>query len=380
MQKNTKKRLKKGLFSGVGVVLAAVLIGTAGTPKWERFFYTTAVISAGLQRPIAGMSALSNALSAANSEQEPLTTTPSSTQGTSATDTTTITTTTTTKRPINTETLPTIPVPENKGDGGKILEQTLSAGTQFVNGVAIRNRSRVSISLEKEANSPSTFVLSEKDGPKVLIVHTHTTENYMLYEADFYNNEDAQRERDEQKNVCAVGAMLAKRLNQSGIKTLHDTTQHDYPKYSGAYTRSSQTVQDYLKQYPTIQVVVDLHRDSIMQNTTDKIKPTVTVNGQKAAQMMFVMGVADTAASPHPNWRENLHFSMELQRAMHTTYEGIMRPISLTNSRYNQHLSSAYLLVEMGSDANTLAEAVYSAQLLGDTMAELMLSKKDERN
>ena len=280
--------------------------------------------------------------------------------------------------PFNEEAEDTYVIPENKGDGGQISEQQMTSGSKFVNGVAIRDRSsNEDLSLEKEAVIPPELVIEDTDAPQVLIVHTHTTETYMPYYAGYYNDGDTPRSTDESKNVAAVGRAITAQLQAAGIGVIHDTTVHDYPKYTGAYTRSSETVEKNLKKYPSIKVVLDVHRDGIMLDDTTKIKPTTKVNGKKAAQMMLVMGVKDTKDIPHPNWQENLHFAMALQSNLHTAYPGLVRPISCVDSRYNQHMCSAYILIEMGSEANTLGEAIYSGQLLGKQLGELLNSLKE---
>lgn len=376
MHRLTGKTLRR-----VGATLVSVsgvlwMLWLSGSGDGVQTLQTAALISAGLQQPEAGLAALADTLSSTTSAAALRTTSApavsSSTVGTSRTTART----TAGGGSLSPLSAPSQAVPENCGTGGKILSQMLSAGTEFVNGVAIRNRSRVTVSLQKEATAPLEFRLSADKGPKVLIVHTHTTESYMLYDAGFYNAGDAERTRDTTRNVCAVGDAVARELEARGIGVVHDRTFHDDPRYRGAYTRSEETVKRNLKEHPTIQVVLDLHRDCIMRNDTDKIKPTVTVAGKKAAQMMMVMGVADTASSPHPKWRENLHLAMALQSRLSQVQEGLVRPISLTNSRYNQHLSSGYMLVEMGSDANTLAEAMYSGSLLGQSLAQVMLDSQ----
>lgn len=361
------KKTGSTLLGLSGVTAVLLFSGSAGLSQW---CCTAVFVSAGLQQPAAGMSMLADSLTTAATAPS---TTTSSAKATASAEITTAATRTT----AVTQTVPAQAPPGEKGDGGKLLEQTLTPGSTFVNHVAIRNKSRTEISLEQEANAPLEFRLSDEAGPKVLIVHTHTTESYMLYDAGYYNSGDAERSKDESLNVCAVGEAVAAQLKAAGIEVIHDTTIHDHPQYQGAYTRSQETVKKNLEQYPTIQVVLDLHRDCIMKNDTDKVKPTTEINGKKAAQIMMVMGVTSTESSPHPNWKQNLHFAMALQRSIRLAYPELARPISLTNTRYNQHLSTGYLLVEMGSDGNTLEEAVYSGQLLGQKLAEVMISTKE---
>ena len=205
----------------------------------------------------------------------------------------------------------------------------------------------------------------------MLIVHTHTTESYMTYDAGYCNPSDRARTRDHKKNVCAVGEAVRLTLAEEGIAAIHDTTVHDSPVYSGAYSRSAATARAYLEKYPTIRVVLDLHRDAVMEGDA-VVKPTATVNGRKAAQMMLITGVVSTDALPHPQWQDNLTLSTRLHQALCGVSPDLMRPLNTVASRYNQHLSAGWLLVEMGAEGNTVAEAVYAGQILGRTLATLL--------
>ena len=122
---------------------------------------------------------------------------------------------------------------------------------------------------------------------------------------------------------------------------------------------------------PSIQVVLDIHRDAVLDNGA-VVKPTATVNGRKAAQMMLITGVVSTDALPHPDWRENLTLSTHLQRALDQVSPDLMRPLNTVASRYNQHLSPGWILVEVGAEGNTVEEAVYSGQILAQTLAKLL--------
>ena len=135
--------------------------------------------------------------------------------------------------------------------------------------------------------------------------------------------------------------------------------------------RSAATVEKNLQQYPSIQIVLDLHRDAITDGST-LVKPTVTVNGRKAAQMMLIAGVVSTKALPNPNCRQNLALAAQWQRALTAVNPDLMRPLSTVASRYNQNLCPGYLLVEVGAEGNTVAEAAYSGELLAKTLLELL--------
>ncbi len=280
------------------------------------------------------------------------------------------------------EALPDLPVvnrpvlsvtpPGADGSGGKIYERKMPEGNTLQTGIALTNRSGTAVDIAAALQRELTVTFTDTKEPQVLIIHTHTTEGYMLYDAGYYNAADRDRTRDEARNVCAVGEAVKTVLEQAGIGVVHDTTVHDDPKYTGAYTRSADTVKKNLEQYPSIRVVLDLHRDAVMEGDTGLVKPTVTVEGRKAAQMMLIAGVVSTNALPHRHWEENLTLAAKWQLALSHAYPGLMRPLNTVASRYNQHLSPGYLLVEVGSEGNTLAEAVYSGELLGKTLAELL--------
>ena len=266
---------------------------------------------------------------------------------------------------------PTPPPPEN-GSGGKIVSQQVGGGN-MVGGIAVKNKSGVTVDIPSALQSalPFTVEVGSKE-PQVLIYHTHTTEGYMPYDAGYYNDGDIERTPEYPHNVTLVGDALEAELTAAGIGVIHVTEIYDYPSYRGAYERSVVMMEEMLRKYPSIKITIDIHRDGLMANTTDKLKPTVTVDGKKAAQMMVVCGVLTTDALPHPNWRQNLAFAAQLQKQLSSDHAGLMRPLSLTGARYNQYITTGSLLIEVGSEGNTLDEAVYSAHLLGKSLVSLL--------
>lgn len=261
--------------------------------------------------------------------------------------------------------------PHENGSGGKVITQTVGGG-ESIGGILVKNKSGVTVNVTEAlaADLPFTVEFGTSE-PQVLIYHTHTTEGYMPYDAGYYNAGDVPRNDTYQNTVTAAGDALEAALTAAGIAVIHDTTLHDYPQYRGAYERSEVTVSKLLEQYPSIKVTIDLHRDGLMANERDMLKPTAMVDGKKAAQLMVVCGVLSTAALPHENWKQNLSFAAKLQEALTVRHDRLARPLSLTAARYNQYLTSGSLLVEVGSEGNTLEEAVYAARLLGQTLAAL---------
>ena len=287
-----------------------------------------------------------------------------------------------------TETLPTVPpsVPKKavsavtapiippKGDGGgAVVEEQVGGGTQAAEGIYVKNNCGVSFDYASLLQQGLPMTVADTSDPQVLIVHTHATECYMSYYAGYYNGDDPTRTTEPTESVIAVGEAIAQELRARGIGVIHDTTLHDSPQYSGAYSRCEDTIRSYLQQYPSVCVVLDIHRDAIMYDDLTKVKPTVSVGDQKAAQVMLVVGGTDTADLPNDYCEENLRFGLQLQQALETTCPGLARPLYLVDARYNQGLLPGSLLIEVGTDANMLSEALYSGHLVGRQLAELLL-------
>ncbi len=209
--------------------------------------------------------------------------------------------------------------------------------------------------------------------PLVLIIHTHGTECYMPDGAETYTADMPTRKQDISANVVAVGKVLADELNNRGISTIHCTTMFDAESYSESYNLSEKAVQSYLAQYPSIQYVFDVHRDSIIREKNEKIKPLTTVNGIQTAQAMFVVGT-DSAGADHPNWINNLTIASFFQTKLIQKYGNIMRPINLRAASFNAEHAPGSILIEIGSCGNTLSEAKNCATLLGKTIAEIILT------
>ncbi len=253
---------------------------------------------------------------------------------------------------------------------GKVVERFISpytANTSY-NNVYLKNNTSLKIDLKEFLNSPLKFKVEKNGAPQVLIMHTHTTETFLSENRDFYTDLDQSRTTDTNKNMAALGKIVADKLNAAGIVTLHDTTLHDYPSYSGSYTRSAKTVSSYLKKYPDIKIVLDLHRDAIAQNDTDKVKLTADINGKKAAQVMLVMGAQTGSVKNFPNWKENLKLAVKLQQNLEIMYPSLARSISLVAKNYNGSLSMGSMLIEIGTDANSIEEVTYSAELLSNAL------------
>ena len=213
----------------------------------------------------------------------------------------------------------------------------------------------------------NTSDLSLTNTNKILIYHTHTCESYTPSEKYNYTMTGNYRTTDNNYNMVKVGEELTKYLQQKGFTVIHNTTCHDYPSYSGSYDRSYTTAQSVLNNDPDIGLVIDLHRDAVGDGSS--YGPTIKVNGESVAQLMFVIGT-DGGGLEHPNWKQNLKTAIKIQETANNIYPGLFRPMIVRNSRYNQHLAKGASIIEVGATGNTLEECLLSMQCLANVIDE----------
>ena len=204
--------------------------------------------------------------------------------------------------------------------------------------------------------------------PKVLILHTHATESYTK-NGESYIESAAFRTLDENYNMLSIGEAVAEILGSYGICAIHDRELHDYPSYDGSYNQARESIRYYLEKYPTIELVLDLHRDA-SGDLNDQRRTVVEVDGRECAQLMLVMG-SDGAGLSHPAWQENLALGLKLQAVLEQQTPGITRPLTLRGQRFNQDLSTGAVLVEVGTAGNSHAEALLAAEKLAEAVAAL---------
>lgn len=208
------------------------------------------------------------------------------------------------------------------------------------------------------------------DAPTVLIVHTHASESYTCQPGEEYTQTSDFRTLDTEHNMVALGDALALLLEQAGIPVLHDRSIHDYPSYNSAYNNSRSAVQRYLADYPSIQLVLDLHRDAVLLNDGSQFAPTVTVAGEQVARLMLVVG-SDGSGMHHPNWEENLATAVKLQVLLEQQAPGITRPTILRAQRFNHDLSAGAMIVEIGAAGNTRQQALAAVPYLARAIIAL---------
>lgn len=205
-----------------------------------------------------------------------------------------------------------------------------------------------------------------KDGskPKILIYHTHSQEAFKDSKAG-----------DKKTSIVGMGDILTKELNDTyRIPTMHHEGVYDLiggkMDRSRAYQLAEVKVRKILKKYPSIEVVIDLHRDGVGNNT----HLVTSIDGKKTGQIMFFNGLSrtkkngDIAYLKNPYIQDNLAFSMQMQLAATKKYPGFARRIYLKSYRYNMHLMPKYLLIEAGAQTNTVKEMQRSMKVLADLL------------
>lgn len=220
--------------------------------------------------------------------------------------------------------------------------------------------------IDAELSEPLELAPKADGRVEVLIMHTHATESYEGYDSEYYDTRNTWRSTDNNENMVAVGNVIEEELRKAGIGVVHDTQQFDYPSYNGSYDRAAVAVKEYLAQYPDIQLILDVHRDGIQRDTTTIVKPATEIDGEPAAQIMILCG-SDPGVG---DWGENLRTAAAVTNLLESRYPTLTRPIYFSTGRYNMNLSGGTILLEFGSQANTLEEALTSARLTGQALGE----------
>ena len=247
----------------------------------------------------------------------------------------------------------------------EVIEENNKKDTynKIYNGVKIKNESKYK--LTEEDLKPDIDFKNKED---IVIYHTHTCESYTKTEKYTYKSSGNFRTTDLNYSVARVGEELKKYLDKYDFNVIHNKTYHDYPKYNGSYTRSLETIEKILKTSKA-SLVIDLHRDALGSNS--KYAPSVKINGEEAAQLMFVIGT-DGGGLKHDKWKKNLKLAIKIQEKANEMYPGLFKPIIVRNSRYNQHVSEGACIIEVGATGNTLEQCLVSMKYLSSVIFEVM--------
>ena len=262
------------------------------------------------------------------------------------------------------------PVAVPTGDTYPVVEIGDSGGNMSYDNIAFHNTTPYSPDIGALLESELPFDVADNRTVQVLIYHTHTCESYLDEDTGYYYESFYPRSTDGSQGVIAVGDRIAAALKAHGIGVVHDTTLYDDPSYDGAYGRSWDGAEAYLKKYPGIVVTLDIHRDAMTSNDGVKYKPTFSYNGKKAAQIMIMSGYDESGDFPF--WDENLVFATKLQKECEDRYPGMTRALYFGEFSYNMDLNNGSLLIEVGTDGNTVQEAAYSGELLGNALSSVL--------
>ena len=256
--------------------------------------------------------------------------------------------------------------PENPAVGTTITGES-GEYTNLGGGIYVKNRTDYSVDLDAMLEKPLDF---SPESSAVLIVHTHGSEAYNPAGEDIYVPSDPSRTEDRSYNVVRLGDELEKLLSARGITVYHDRELHDYPSYAGSYERTLTAINAQLKAHPEICVVIDLHRDAL-EGDGVLYKTVAHVGDRPSAQVMLICGT-NFSGLKHPGWRDNLSFALKLQKAMVTKYPTLARPLKISEYRYNQHATPGSLILEVGTNGNTLQEALTALEYFGDCMGDVL--------
>ncbi len=214
---------------------------------------------------------------------------------------------------------------------------------------------------------------TKKDGPKILIFHTHSSEGYI--DSDMSTLEGG---------IVGIGDELENILeSRYGIEVLHhkgryDVDQNGNSKITGAYERMEPDIRKILEENPSIEMVIDLHRDGVRED----VRLVENINGKDCAKLMFFNGLCkivkdgtlqQTPGLSNPYIDENLALSMQMQLAAEKMYPILTRKIYLNAYRYSLHMCPKSMLIEVGAQTNTYEEAKNSMSYLADVLASVIL-------
>ncbi len=211
--------------------------------------------------------------------------------------------------------------------------------------------------------------------PLVLVLHTHTSEGYLPQSATHLEGDlgEITYTKDEARNMLAIGKAFISSLSKKGITAIHCTVMHDESGLAGSYERAAESIRFFREHYPSIRYVVDLHRDAILTAEGEYVRAATELDGKSIAQILPVVG-SNAGGWEHENWEGNLALALQLRQALNQNNTSLCRPVMLRNSTYNQEMAPYAILLEIGTGANSIDEAIAAATLAGEALAKVILS------
>ncbi len=207
--------------------------------------------------------------------------------------------------------------------------------------------------------------------PRILVLHTHASESYTQSPGWEYTPSSPYRCLDEERTVVKVGNLVTQRLEEAGIPVIHDKTFHDQPSYNNSYSRAMETISYWLEKYPSIQMVIDVHRDAVELENHEQYATSAIVNGTQSSQVMLVIG-SDEGGLYHPTWEKNLSWALKLQAQMDRQFPGLARPLLFYPQRYNQHAAPGSIVLEVGTTGDTMEKALTAADAFCQVLIQVI--------
>lgn len=274
--------------------------------------------------------------------------------------------------------LPTMPEPEPVEEPPPVeveeewLSKTMTAQESYYqkDGIYVSNNGKVTLTEEDMMVFAPTPLEKGQEAPQILIYHSHGTESYRQTEGYTYEESDPYRTLNMDYNITAVGAAMTEVFQQAGYSVIHDKTLHDYPDYNSSYNNSAVMLANYLEEYPSLQLIFDVHRDALTAEDGTPYQLVPKDWEEDIAQVMLVVGT-DGGGYDHPKWRDNFSLALSIQSRL-LDYGDFSRPITLRSSRFNQHYSTGALLLEIGGHGNTFPQALAGGVLFAETVVEVL--------
>ncbi len=239
-----------------------------------------------------------------------------------------------------------------------VLKPVISRTVNKNSEVKLSNSTNLKIDTSMLMNESPSFL---KEDFAVLIIHTHTTESYTPSELYPFTHSDTYRTQDKNYNMIRIGDKIEEVLTENGIKVYHCEKTNDYPSYNQSYNQSLLEAEKIIKEHSEIKVVLDVHRDAIETTDGEEIKYVSNIDSSQAASLMLVVG-SNLSGLTHDNWQDNMSFALNLQNHLNSIYPNLMRPLNFRKQRFNQHLAPGAIILEVGTNRNTLEEALLGAE------------------
>lgn len=235
-----------------------------------------------------------------------------------------------------------------------------------------RSRQPLVIEVIAQAETPSESPADESK-PRILLYHTHTWEAYEMTPQAQYTPTETWRTKDERYNMIRIGEELAQELEAKGFAVVHDKTVFEPPNLSSAYTRSLDMLKERLARGEQYDYIFDVHRDAYSGPYNGA--NSVQAEGKQIAYVMMLVGKGTGATNSgfdeRPDWPKNLDLAQRITDGMNAQVKGVSREVKIKPGRFNQHVSTGALLIEVGNNRNTLEEALAACSVIAQAIADV---------